>query len=161
MTFKVPVSERYITVLIFKIPCQIKTDQNIAVAHNKTNDRNNKNNEKGQRQTTTTKATTKTTTRPLRLPPRTTNTTTCNNSWFDYFRVRIWSCSSPPPNLNDHPPSAARNYLLSIFAVTLHTWRPPSPSETWKRAKPWWIENHWILTYKNRLSFPIVGVHLN
>jgi len=36
MTFKVQVSERYITVLIFTIPCQIKTDQNIVVAYNKT-----------------------------------------------------------------------------------------------------------------------------
>jgi hypothetical protein len=44
----------------------------------------------------------------------------------------------PTPKLEDHPLSAVRDCLFSIFAATLHIWRPSPPSATWGRAMPWW-----------------------
>jgi hypothetical protein len=34
----------------------------------------------------------------------------------------------PTPKLEGHPMSAAHDYLFSIFAATLHIWRPSPPS---------------------------------
>jgi hypothetical protein len=36
----------------------------------------------------------------------------------------------PTSNLEEHPLSAVRNCLFSIFAATLHIWRPFLPSAT-------------------------------
>jgi hypothetical protein len=54
----------------------------------------------------------------------------------------VGSCPPPTPNLEGHPLSAVRDCLFSIFAATLHIWRPPPPSATWGRAMPWWQGTH-------------------
>jgi hypothetical protein len=48
----------------------------------------------------------------------------------------------PTPQLKDHPLSAVRNLLFTIFAGTLHIWRPSPPSATWGRAMLWWQRTH-------------------
>jgi hypothetical protein len=56
----------------------------------------------------------------------------------------LWGVVSPTPNpkLEDHPFSAVRDCLFSIFVATLHIWRPSPPSATWGRFVPWWQANH-------------------
>jgi hypothetical protein len=44
----------------------------------------------------------------------------------------------PTPNLEARPLSAVLDCLFSIFAATLHVWRPSPPSATWGRAMPLW-----------------------
>jgi hypothetical protein len=46
------------------------------------------------------------------------------------------------PKLDDHPLSAVRDSLFSIFAATLHTWRASPPSATWGRGMPLWQGTH-------------------
>jgi hypothetical protein len=48
----------------------------------------------------------------------------------------------PTPKLEEHPLSAVRDWLFSIFAATLHIWRPSPLSTTWGRAMPWWHVTH-------------------
>jgi hypothetical protein len=57
----------------------------------------------------------------------------------------------PTPKLEDHPLPAVRDYLFSIFAATLHIWRP-SPSPTWAHPMPWWQGTNltWQDEYKKR-----------
>jgi hypothetical protein len=49
---------------------------------------------------------------------------------------------SPTTKLEGHPLSAVCDCLLSIFAATLHIWRPSPQSTTWGRAMPWWQRTH-------------------
>jgi hypothetical protein len=48
----------------------------------------------------------------------------------------------PTPKLEDHPLSAARNCLFSIFTAALHNWRASPPSTPWGRAMQWWQGTH-------------------
>jgi hypothetical protein len=48
----------------------------------------------------------------------------------------------PTPKLEDHPLSALRDCIFTIFAATLHIWRPSPPSATWGHAMPWWQGTH-------------------
>jgi hypothetical protein len=48
----------------------------------------------------------------------------------------------PTPKLEDHPLSAVRDCLSTIFAATLQNWRESPPSATWGRAMPWWQGTH-------------------
>jgi hypothetical protein len=49
--------------------------------------------------------------------------------------LRIWVSN---PKVEDHPLSATRNCLFSIFASTLRVWRPSPPSTTREHVLPWW-----------------------
>jgi hypothetical protein len=42
----------------------------------------------------------------------------------------------------DHPLSAVRDCLFSIFVAALQNWRTSPPSATWGRALPWWQGTH-------------------
>jgi hypothetical protein len=42
----------------------------------------------------------------------------------------------PTPKQEDHPLSSVRDFLFSIFAATLHIWRPSFPPATWGLAVP-------------------------
>jgi hypothetical protein len=77
---------------------------------------------------------------------------------WDVFRNRLeflrWGggvIPRPTPKLEDHPLSAVRDCLFSIFAATLHIWRP-SPPATWGRPIPWWQGTHLTWLYLLSLS---------
>jgi hypothetical protein len=44
----------------------------------------------------------------------------------------------PTSKVEDHPLSVVRDCLFSMFAATLHTWRPSPQTATRGRALPWW-----------------------
>jgi len=54
----------------------------------------------------------------------------------------------PTPRQEEHPMSAVRDCLFSIFAATFHIWRPSPPSATWGRAMSWWQGTRLTLTGK-------------
>jgi hypothetical protein len=59
--------------------------------------------------------------------------------WFvTCFNFLRWVVStSSNPQAGDHPLSAVRDWLFSIFAATLHIWRPflhPQPGDAWCRG---------------------------
>jgi hypothetical protein len=60
--------------------------------------------------------------------------------------------------LKDHPLSAVRNCLFSIFAATLHIWRPSSWFATQGRTMPLWKGAH--LTWLNTTR-QIVNIEWN
>jgi hypothetical protein len=62
----------------------------------------------------------------------------CNKFIFLWWVVIL----VPNSKLEDHPLSDVRNCLFSIFAATLHIWRPSPPSTTWGRTMPWWQGTH-------------------
>jgi len=47
--------------------------------------------------------------------------------------------------LENHPLSAIRGCLFSIFTATLHIWRPSPPSVTRGREILWWHGYIWLL----------------
>jgi hypothetical protein len=58
----------------------------------------------------------------------------CSISWrLGFYRDELLATSQTSQH-EDHPLSAVRDCLFSIFAATLHIWRPFSPSITWGRA---------------------------
>jgi hypothetical protein len=59
-----------------------------------------------------------------------------------FFYGEQLSAPRPTHNLENHPLSAARDYLFNIFTANFHIWRPSRPSATWGRVMPWWQETH-------------------
>jgi hypothetical protein len=76
-----------------------------------------------------------------------------------FYREELLS-PLPTPKLEGHPLSAVRDCLFSIFAASLHIWRPSPPSATWGRAMPWWQEIRltWI---SRRMDDKITGLNLS
>jgi hypothetical protein len=58
-----------------------------------------------------------------------------------FFTMSCWT-RIKTPQLEDHPLSAVRNCLFSIFAAIPHTWRASPSSVTWGRAILWWKGTH-------------------
>ena len=57
--------------------------------------------------------------------------------------VKAFLAPRPTPRVEEHPLSAVRDCLFSIFAATLHVYRPSSATATWGRDMPWWQGPTW------------------
>jgi hypothetical protein len=87
------------------------------------------------------------------------------------FTLRGFLFPCPIPKQDDHPLSALRNCLFSIFAATLHLWRPFPPSENYifkaifflQAFSPKYTYNSFISLscYMSRTSYPLVYYRSN
>jgi hypothetical protein len=78
-------------------------------------------------------------TRPILKP----SVTFCNKL-ISYGKKLLAPCPQPPPpQILDHHLLAVPNSLFNIIIATLHIWRSPPPSATWRCAMPWWQESVW------------------
>jgi hypothetical protein len=59
----------------------------------------------------------------------------------------------PTHKLRAHPSSAIHDCLFTIFAATLHIWRPSPSSATWGRTMPWWQGNSLNTIWKSVRRF--------